>query len=214
VSNTDQSGVEPGQNQLGENLNLGESPWAPTQPANEFLGLTPESEKPAPAAGFGYGQSGAGQYGQATPSYGQPQQPPYQAPTPPPPYGQQASYTVYTPQPEAQAYPSQAYPPQAYPAQIYPPGLLVPGQIVSTPYGNFVVGAKSKLAAGLLGIFLGGLGVGRFYRGHAGIGVAQLAVTICTAGIGALWGLIEGILVLVAQPGTPQSLDSDGQIMA
>jgi TM2 domain-containing membrane protein YozV len=55
---------------------------------------------------------------------------------------------------------------------------------------------KSKLAAGLLGIFLGGFGVHRFYLGYVGIGIAQIAVTFITCGIGALWGLIEGILIL------------------
>jgi hypothetical protein len=57
-------------------------------------------------------------------------------------------------------------------------------------------GAKSKLAAGLLGIFLGAFGVHRFYLGYIGIGVAQIIVTIITCGIGSVWGLIEGILIL------------------
>lgn len=57
-------------------------------------------------------------------------------------------------------------------------------------------GEKSKLAAGLLGIFVGGLGVHRFYLGYIGIGVAQIFVTLLTFGIGALWGFIEGILIL------------------
>ena len=56
--------------------------------------------------------------------------------------------------------------------------------------------AKSKLAAGLLGILLGGFGVHRFYLGFIGIGIAQIAVTLVTCGIGHLWGLIEGILIL------------------
>ncbi len=56
--------------------------------------------------------------------------------------------------------------------------------------------AKSKMAAGLLGIFLGGFGVHRFYLGYAGIGVAQIFVTLFTCGVGALWGFIEGILIL------------------
>lgn len=56
--------------------------------------------------------------------------------------------------------------------------------------------AKSKLVAGLLGIFLGALGVHRFYLGFTGIGIAQIAVSIVTCGIGSLWGLIEGILIL------------------
>ena len=56
--------------------------------------------------------------------------------------------------------------------------------------------AKSKLVAGLLGIFLGGLGIHRFYLGYIGIGIAQIAVTLVTCGIGHLWGFIEGILIL------------------
>ena len=63
---------------------------------------------------------------------------------------------------------------------------------------------KSKLAAGLLGIFLGALGIHRFYLGYVGIGVAQLVLTLCvswiTCGLSALaaaiWGLIEGIMIL------------------
>ena len=55
---------------------------------------------------------------------------------------------------------------------------------------------KSKLVAGLLGIFLGGLGVHRFYLGFTGIGVAQILVSFFTCGLGAWWGFIEGILIL------------------
>jgi len=57
-------------------------------------------------------------------------------------------------------------------------------------------GAKSKIAAGLLGIFLGGFGVHRFYLGYTTIGIVQIVVTLVTFGVGALWGLIEGILIL------------------
>lgn len=66
--------------------------------------------------------------------------------------------------------------------------------------------AKSKMAAGLLGIFLGGFGVHRFYLGYTGIGVAQIIVTIITCGFGAIWGLIEGILILTGSMDT----DADG----
>jgi TM2 domain-containing membrane protein YozV len=55
---------------------------------------------------------------------------------------------------------------------------------------------KSKLAAGLLGIFLGGWGIHRFYLGYVGIGVTQIIVTIITLGAGSLWGFIEGIMIL------------------
>jgi len=64
-------------------------------------------------------------------------------------------------------------------------------------------GTKSKLAAGLLGIFLGGFGVHRFYLGYIGIGIAQIVVTLITFGFGALWGFIEGILILAG------SMDKD-----
>jgi TM2 domain-containing membrane protein YozV len=56
---------------------------------------------------------------------------------------------------------------------------------------------KSKMAAGLLGIFLGGFGAHRFYVGDTKGGVIRLVVTIVTFGIGAIWGLIEGIMILV-----------------
>ena len=60
--------------------------------------------------------------------------------------------------------------------------------------------AKSKVAAGLLGIFLGSFGVHNFYLGYTGKAIAQLLITLLTCGFGAfissIWGLIEGILIL------------------
>ncbi len=58
---------------------------------------------------------------------------------------------------------------------------------------------KSKVVAGLLQLFLGGFGAGRFYLGYTGIGVAQLLVTLFTCGIGGLWPFIDGILILCGQ---------------
>ena len=63
---------------------------------------------------------------------------------------------------------------------------------------------KSKMAAGLLGIFLGALGVHRFYLGYTAIGIIQVVVAVVggifTCGIAtaavAVWGLVEGILIL------------------
>lgn len=55
---------------------------------------------------------------------------------------------------------------------------------------------KSKIAAGLLGIFLGGFGIHNFYLGYTGKAVGQLVLTICSCGIGGIWGFIEGILIL------------------
>ena len=68
---------------------------------------------------------------------------------------------------------------------------------------------KSKLAAGLFGIFLGGLGVHSFYMGNVGIGVAQIFVTLITCGFGSLWGFIEGIVILASN----EPKDSEGKIM-
>ena len=56
--------------------------------------------------------------------------------------------------------------------------------------------AKSRIVAGLLGIFLGGWGVHNFYLGYTDKGVIQIVVSILTCGLGSLWGFIEGILIL------------------
>jgi hypothetical protein len=86
------------------------------------------------------------------------------------------------------------------------------GTVVPPPqFGGMYVPAinlKSKIAAGLLGIFLGGLGVHRFYLGYIGVGIAQIVVTFVTCGVGQLWGFIEGILILC---GTTITTDSQGR---
>jgi TM2 domain-containing membrane protein YozV len=87
------------------------------------------------------------------------------------------------------------------PEFVLPPGAPPPVALAADP-------RKSKIAAGLLGIFLGGFGVHRFYLGYTGIGIAQIAVTFVTCGIGSLWGLIEGILILT---GSSITIDSEGQ---
>ena len=68
-------------------------------------------------------------------------------------------------------------------------------------------GAKSKMAAGLLGIFLGGWGVHNFYLGNTSRGIIQIVVSLVTCGLGAWWGLIEGILILCGNINT----DSQGR---
>jgi len=75
----------------------------------------------------------------------------------------------------------------------------VPGAAVCTNCGvalNVVTAdSKSKMTAGLLGIFLGGLGIHNFYLGYTGKAIAQIVLSLCF-GAGAIWGLIEGILIL------------------
>lgn len=66
------------------------------------------------------------------------------------------------------------------------------------------VSQKSKLAAGLLGIFLGSLGIHNFYLGYTLKAVAQVIITVFCAIVGlypvnfivAIWGLIEGVMIL------------------
>lgn len=83
----------------------------------------------------------------------------------------------------------------------------LPGAAVCTNCGVSLAAvpsgeAKSKLAAGLLGIFLGSLGVHNFYLGYTGKAVAQLLICIlgaCLAigpAVAGVWGLIEGIMIL------------------
>lgn len=85
----------------------------------------------------------------------------------------------------------------AYGAPPMMGGAMVP----HAPYGvDPVTGMpfsdKSKLVAGLLQIFFGSFGVGRFYTGHIGLGVAQLLVGWLTCGI---WPLVDGILMLMGK---------------
>lgn len=85
-------------------------------------------------------------------------------------------------------------------------------------YGSSGWSPKSKLVAGLLGIFLGVFGVHNFYLGFTGKAIAQLLITILSFGIlsfvSATWGLIEGILILASATGTKWDLDAENRPMA
>lgn len=85
-------------------------------------------------------------------------------------------------------------------------GQSIQGQTVQGQPYYPVDNRKSRLVAGLLQIFLGGCGVGRFYLGYTTIGVCQLLVTIFTCGIGYIWPLIDGILIISGNLPT----DADG----
>ncbi|HSW62020.1 MAG TPA: TM2 domain-containing protein [Dissulfurispiraceae bacterium] len=61
--------------------------------------------------------------------------------------------------------------------------------------GQMALNGKSKLAAGLFGIFLGGFGIHKFYLGKTGMGILYLL--FCWTFIPAVVGFIEGILFLV-----------------
>lgn len=66
---------------------------------------------------------------------------------------------------------------------------------------------KSKVTAGLLGIFLGWLGAHRFYLGYTQMGVIQLVLGLCTCGLSNIWGLIEGIMIIT---GSGITTDANG----
>ena len=117
------------------------------------------------------------------------QQQPYQQQT-----YQQQSY-------QQQPYQQQPYQQQSYQQPYQQTGYQPP---VYTP--NVGGEAKSKIAAGLLGIFLGCLGVHNFYLGFTGKAIAQLLISVLSCGalavVSAIWGLIEGILILVGNIST------------
>ena len=70
------------------------------------------------------------------------------------------------------------------------------GQVAPQPVAPAGTQPKSKMAAGLLGLFLGAYGVHNFYLGNTGRGVLQIVLTVVTCGIAGLWGFIEGIMIL------------------
>ncbi len=59
-----------------------------------------------------------------------------------------------------------------------------------------VPGAEKKIAAGICGILLGGLGVHKFILGYTKEGIIQIVITVVTCGVGSIIGLIEGIIYL------------------
>ena len=101
----------------------------------------------------------------------------------------------------------------AVPAAASPPP--VPPTLNSAKPGR--LSSRSRVTAGLLGIFLGSLGVHRFYLGYTGVGLIMLLLTLCGgtatlfcvpgAGCGliGIWGFIEGIVCL-----TGGMRDADG----
>ena len=143
---------------------------------------------PAPASGPGYPSSGAGYPGGPPPGPGGYPQQGYQDP-----------------------YQQQGYQQQGYQQPGYQQGYQQPaaaagyGQPAYDPVTGQPLSDKTKLMAGLLSILLGSFGVGRFYLGYVGLGIAQIACSCI--GVGWIWGVIEGIMIL-ANNSIP---DSDGR---
>ena len=120
--------------------------------------------------------------------------PPGGDPAWPPPVGGYDAAPPPPPGPYGAPPPYGGYPPPPYPGAPY--GV--------DPFGR-PLSDKSKLVAGLLQLFLGTLGIGRFYLGYTGLGVAMLLLSWLTCGI---WPLVDAILILLGR--VP---DSDGRTL-
>ena len=76
------------------------------------------------------------------------------------------------------------------PPPAFPPATGAPQYQMQTPPKDFVV-------AVILSAWLGIFGVDRFYLGYTGLGIAKLAVSVVTCGIGGLiWQLVDFYLLL------------------
>lgn len=86
---------------------------------------------------------------------------------------------------------------------------ILNGTITTDGQGNPILnpdyaakGSKSKMIAGILGLYLGYLGVHNFYLGNTGKGIAQLALSTVGSLVGVgpiiawIWALIESVQIL------------------
>lgn len=156
--------------------------YAPTQQASATA-----QPADAPYQQPSYGQPAEQQYQQPAQQYQQPVDQQYQQ------YRQPADQQYQ--QPAGQPYQQYQQPGQQYQQPAY--GQPMPGVVPA--------GSKSKIAAGLLGIFLGALGIHKFYLGYTTAAVIMLVVTLAgslltfglAAAVMSVIGLIEGIMYLV-----------------
>ena len=199
------------------------NPYASQQPVQGYAPGTQGNNIPGGTYGNGqpYGQSAAygssvPAYGSAAPAYGQPTQPAQPAQ---PIYGQptygpadyaQSAQTPYYQQPTQPQYTQSAYnQPSTYAQQTY--------YQAAQQQPGYGYAQKSKIVAGLLGLFLGTLGVHNFYLGYTGKAVAQLLLTlsgwIILIGpiISGIWALIEAVLILCSSYGSNWHRDGHGQ---
>lgn len=81
--------------------------------------------------------------------------------------------------------------PLQQPIYVFQQQVVQPGRSIGA---NESWPVKDRITAGLLGIFLGGIGIHKFYLNKVGAGVLYLC--FCWTGIPAVVGLIEGIIYL------------------
>ncbi len=78
-----------------------------------------------------------------------------------------------------------------------------PNAPVARPH-RFQYSSRSRVAAGLMGMFLGTFGIHRFYLGYSGLGALMLLLSILgggptfgvSCGFVGIWGFIEGVMCL------------------
>ncbi|MCH4208857.1 TM2 domain-containing protein [Bifidobacterium sp.] len=175
----------------------------PQDPQSGYGQTSPYSQGAAPQAASSQGDNAYGRPEQS--SYGQQ------------PYGGQtdARGPYYAPPQATQGdYYGQAYGQQGQQNYSQPgysqQGYGMPQNI---PYGYV---PRQKLVAGLLAIFLGSLGVHNFYLGYTGKGLIQLLLTlvgwmiVIGPMVAGIWALIEGILILCSNYGSPWHRDAKG----
>ncbi|NMO00176.1 NINE protein [Gordonia sp. TBRC 11910] len=146
--------------------------------------------------------NGSSPYGQTPPTYDPQPSQPFPGQSDPSPYGG----APYSPAPYGAGQPQ----PYAAPVPAYGgyPGADAMAPFGRDPYTGEPLSDKSKVAAGLLQIFLGGFGVGRFYIGDNKTGGIMLGLTVLgwitsvvivgifiVLGI-SIWALVDGIMML------------------
>ena len=75
---------------------------------------------------------------------------------------------------------------------------------------NDEYGTKLRLTAGILQLFCGAFGIGRFYMGYKTYAVLQIAASVVTCGVGGvIWGAADGIAILTGRI----MYDGDGKLL-
>lgn len=120
------------------------------------------------------------------------------------------------PTPGADGQPQYGQPPYGqspYGQSPYGQPQYAPGYPQQIPYGYV---PRQKIVAGLLGIFLGVFGIHNFYLGYTNKAIAQLLLTLLLGWIGigvlisGIWALVEAILILTSNYGSPRHKDAKG----
>jgi TM2 domain-containing membrane protein YozV len=162
----------------------------------------------------------------AYPSYGEPYGERDRTPLPPmpPSWQTQPPFPVPAPAPPVAGAPTSAIPYPGLPQSAPPAYGTAPFDYVD-PLSGQQLSDKSKLTAGLLQLFLGAFGAGRFYTGHSDLAMGQIAVgwtvlallgcsgmllgvPLLFCWIGFMWPLVDGIMILTGRP-----RDSDGRYL-